>query len=194
MNPATHILLSWSAAGSIAINRRERFLITMAGVIPDIDGAGLLFDFFHKDQSQPFLIWSKYHHILCHNIGFFLFLLICAALLSTKRLMTCGLVFITFHLHLICDIVGSKGPEGEQWEIPYLLPFSDTWQLTWAHQWELNAWPNVVITVFAIFLTLFIAWKKGISPVEFFSGKANSLFVKTLRDRFGEPENRQEIL
>jgi len=191
MNPATHILLSWTAAGSVAINRRERLLVTLAGVVPDIDGAGLLFDFFSGDGSRPLLLWSKYHHILCHNIGFFLILLMFTALFSTKRLLTCGLVFITFHLHLICDIAGSKGPGGDQWEIPYLLPFSDTWQLTWGHQWELNAWPNFAITVFAIILTLFIAWKKGVSPVDFFSTTGNTLFVKTLRKRFGIPGNRQ---
>ncbi len=187
MNPATHLLLSWTAAGSITINRRERFMVTMAGIVPDMDGAGLILDFFSGDRNQPFILWSKYHHILCHNTGFFLFLLFFAMLFSTKRLMTCGLVFITFHLHLICDIAGSKGPGGEQWEIPYLLPFSDKWQLTWAYQWELNAWPNVIITILAIGLTLFIGWKKGISPLEFFSSKANNLFVNTLRARFGEP-------
>ena len=101
--------------------------------------------------------------------------------------MTAALVGVSFHLHLLCDLVGARGPEGEQWPIPYLLPFSRAWDLTWSGQWALNAWPNFVLTLAALAATLFWAWKRGYSPLEIFSTRADRALVAALRRRFAEP-------
>ncbi len=187
MSPVTHLFMSWSIANICNINKRERLFVTLAGVIPDIDGAGIIFDFFQNTPDQPFQLWSKYHHIWGHNVGFGFFLIIFTFALSARRLATGILVFTSFHLHLVCDLAGSRGPDGYQWPIPYLLPFSEIWQLTWEYQWQLNAWPNFIITALTILLTLFFAWKRGLSPLEIISRKANNLLVNTLRNRFGNP-------
>ena len=97
------------------------------------------------------------------------------------------LVFAGFHLHLLGDLMGSKGPDGSQWPIPYLLPFSADWQLTWSGQWELNAWQNITITALAIAAMFGIAIKKGFSPIGLISEPADSKFVATLRARFCKP-------
>jgi hypothetical protein len=94
---------------------------------------------------------------------------------------------LSFHLHLLGDLVGSKGPDGYQWPIPYLLPFSDAWQWIWAGQWQLNAWPNFVFTAMTVSLSFYLAWKHGVSPLEMISTKANDAVVDTLRIRFGRP-------
>lgn len=187
MSPVTHLLISWSIANSFRINRRERALVTLAGVASDFDGAGIILDVFRGSSDHSFQLYNKFHHVLGHNIGFGLLLIIITLFLSKRILLPGVLVFITFHLHLICDLIGSKGPGGYQWPIPYLLPFSDSWQLVWEYQWELNAWPNFVVTIFALILTLFFSWKKGLSPLEIVSLKANNVFVNTLRKRFGNP-------
>ena len=191
MSPITHLLISWSVANISKINRRERALVTLAGVLPDIDGAGLIIDVFSHGSDQPLQLWSMYHHILGHNIGFGLLLVIVTFALSTRRLVTSLLVFMSFHLHLLCDLLGSKGPDGYQWPIPYLFPFSDAWQWTWAYQWQLNAWPNFAITIFTILLILFFSWKNGLSPLEIVSLKANRSFVDALRNRFGNPVSEE---
>ena len=191
MSPITHLLISWSVANISKINRRERALVTLAGVVPDIDGAGLIIDVFSHGSDQPLQLWSMYHHILGHNIGFGLFLVIVTFALSTRRWATSLLVFMSFHLHLLCDLLGSKGPDGYQWPIPYLFPFSDAWQWTWAYQWQLNAWPNFAITIFTILLILFFSWKNGLSPLEIVSLKANRSFVDALRHRFGNPVSEE---
>jgi hypothetical protein len=80
--------------------------------------------------------------VLGHNIGFGLFLALISFTFSTRRLAASCLVLLSFHLHLLGDLVGSKGPHGYQWPIPYLIPFSDAWQWIWAGQWQLNAWPR----------------------------------------------------
>ncbi len=190
MSPITHLLISWTVANTNNVDRRERALVTLAGVLPDIDGAGIIIDFFRHGSDPQLELWSKYHHVFGHNVGFGLFLVVVAFALSTRRWMTSLLVFICFHLHLFCDLVGSKGPDGYQWPIPYLLPFSDAWQWIWAYQWQLNAWPNFMITIFVLLLTFFLAWQKGLSPLEMVSAKVNTVFVSALRDRFGSPANK----
>ena len=190
MNPATHLLIGWSIANICNINRRERALVTMAGVIPDIDGAGIFIDVITSDQYPS--LYVKYHHILGHNIGFGLSLCLAALLFFRRRIATTFLVFLSFHIHLLGDLAGSMGPDGYQWPIPYLLPFSDAWQLVWAGQWELIAWPNFAITFVAGFLMFYIAWSRGITPLEMFSVKANNAFVSTLRNRFGDPVKKEK--
>ena len=59
--------------------------------------------------------------------------------LPTHPWLTALLVFISFHLHLLCDLIGARGPDGDQWPIPYLKPFSNSVQLAWHGQWALNA-------------------------------------------------------
>ena len=97
--------------------------------------------------------------------------------------MTAGLAFLAFHLHLLFDLFGSRSPDGYQWPIHYLWPFSDFWQFTWSGQWELNAWPNFVITGAALVITFLLAWKRGYSPLEIVSERADRAFVETLRNQ-----------
>jgi len=95
------------------------------------------------------------------------------------------LALAAFHLHLLGDLVGSRGPDGYQWPIPYLLPFSDRWQLTWTGQWELNAWPNILLTVLFLVATLYLACKRGYSPLELISKRMDDAFVAALRRKLG---------
>ena len=97
--------------------------------------------------------------------------------------LTALLVFISFHLHLLCDLIGARGPDGDQWPIPYLKPFSNAVQLTWHGQWALNAWQNFAITGCFLVTTFWIAWKYGSSPVELISQPANRTLIQTLRHR-----------
>lgn len=187
MSPVTHLLLSWSVANTLRISRRERAFVTIAGVAPDFDGAGLILDFFSHDIGKQSSLWGQYHHVLGHNIGFGLFLCLVAFAFSSRRWATSLLVFLSFNIHLLGDLVGSKGPDGYQWPIPYLLPFSDGWQWIWNGQWQLNAWPNLVVTFVTGAIMFYLAWKRGVSPLEIVSLKANGQFVSTLRNRFGRP-------
>jgi hypothetical protein len=76
--------------------------------------------------------------------------------------------------------LGSRGPEGYQWPIPYLKPFSNAMQWTWHGQWALNAWQNFAITALLLAVTLWIATRCGTSPLELFSAPANRAFTRTL--------------
>jgi LexA-binding, inner membrane-associated putative hydrolase len=104
--------------------------------------------------------------------------------------LTALLVFISFHLHLLCDLIGARGPDGDQWPLPYLKPFSNAVQLTWHGQWALNAWQNFAITGLFLAATFWIAWKYGRSPVELVSKTANDSLVFALRRRISPKPSR----
>ena len=185
MSPITHFLMGWAVANSApSLDKRERAMVTWASVVPDIDGLGIVADWLTRNSSHPLNWWGDYHHILAHNLCFALIVAVVAAILAKQKAKTTFLVLLSFHLHLLADLVGARGPDGDEWPIPYLLPFVKEVQLTWSGQWALNAWPNFVVTAVLIGITLILARRRGFSPLEIFSCKADAIFVSVLRTRF----------
>lgn len=186
MNPITHLLVGWTVAETTpGLDRRSRALVAWASVIPDLDGLGMPVEILTRDSRTPLLWFTEYHHILCHNIGFALLVTGAAAFFAkSRRVLTAALVALSFHLHLLGDLVGARGPDGEQWPIPYLRPFSAAWELTWAHQWPLNGWQNISFTILLLALAFRLAWRRGYSPVELFSPPAERGFMAALHRRF----------
>jgi inner membrane protein len=183
MSPITHFLTGWVVANcSPSLNGKEMPLVTIAGVVPDIDGLGAIPELLTKNSAHPLAWFSLYHHQL-HNLTFGLFVTGMCFAIANHRLMTGLLALLSFHLHLIEDLLGARGPDDYQWPIPYLLPFSHAAQLTWKGQWPLNAWPNFAITVFLLVTTLYLARLTGHSPVEMISTQADKALVTTLRRR-----------
>lgn len=183
MSPATHLLASWMVA-NFAQNRRDRTIITAAGLAPDLDGMGIIPELLTRGTMHPLPWFTEYHHVLGHNLGFALVVAAIAAVIAGQRLQTAIWAFVAFQLHLFCDLIGARGPEGYQWPIPFLSPFSDKMQLVWPGQWALNAWPNFVITIALLFAALVLAVRRGFSPVEMVSQKADGMVVAALRQRF----------
>ena len=197
MSPVTHFFTGWLLAtvsqnGTAGLSRREKTLVVAAAVAPDLDGLGAIPELLTRHSAHPLLWFTQYHHSL-HTLAFALVVTFVAFLLSARANRANGqivhpwttalLVFLSFHLHLLCDLVGARGPDGDQWPIPYLLPFSNVLQLTWHGQWALNAWQNFVITGILLVVTFWIAWKYGSSPVELMSDKWNQKLVEALRSR-----------
>ncbi len=192
MSPVTHFLIGWSVGCLAPLRNRERAVVAIAAVAPDLDGLGAVVEIATRNSDQPLLWFSKYHHFLGHNIGAALVAMVVAFLIAKRRFLTAILAGVSFHLHLLGDIIGGRGPDGYDWPIPYLLPFSDSWQVTWDGQWALNAWPNFLVTGIALWITMYFAWKRGISPLEIVFPRANTGFVQTLRNRFGGPHDEEQ--
>lgn len=185
MNPVTHLLLGWSVANiDSGMDRRGRVAVTLAGVAADLDGLGLVAEIMTRGSGNELLWWSSYHHTALHNGTFALAVAAVCFFATGRRWHVALLAFAGFHLHLLGDLLGARGPDNDQWPIPYLMPFSDHWQWSWSGQWELNAWPNFLITLLLLLLCFYLAWKRGHSPLELVSCRADQAFVQTLRDRF----------
>lgn len=184
MHLVTHGLLGWVLAESVGLSRRDRALVTVAAIAPDLDGLGVVAEFATRNTQQPLLWFSDYHHVLCHNVGFALAFALFAVAIADTRTRTTVLVWLSFHLHLLADVIGSRGPDGSQWPVPYLLPFSDAVQWTWTGQWALNAWPNLAITAAALAVSVVFARRRGYSPVDLISPRADATVVAALHERW----------
>ena len=187
MNLFTHALIGWTVANAAPLSRRDRAIVMFASLIPDIDGLGILIDLATWHSASPTHWYDQFHHVLGHNLCFALVVTALAFVLANQRRLVAALSFVSFHLHLLGDLVGSRGPDGYQWPLPYLVPWSAAWQLTWQGQWALNAWPNFLITGVLLATMFSLAWQRGYSPVEIISTKADAAFIETLRARFGSP-------
>jgi hypothetical protein len=121
-------------------------LVTLSAVVPDIDGFGIIPELMTRNSLHPLLWFSRYHHSL-HTLLFAVVIALLAFALAKQRWKTARMCLLGFHLHLVEDLLGSRGPDGEQWPIPYLAPFSSAVNLTWRGQWALNAWPNFALTL-----------------------------------------------
>jgi membrane-bound metal-dependent hydrolase YbcI (DUF457 family) len=151
---------------------------------PDIDGLGIIPEYLTRHSQHPVAWFSAFHHSL-HSLTFAVFVTAVSFFLGTQHWKTAGLAFLSFHLHLVEDLIGSRGPDGYQWPIPYLMPFSRFGELSWSGEWALNAWPNFAVTIALLGVTFYLAWARGFSPLEMISERADATFVATLRRRFG---------
>ena len=56
MNPITHLLISWTVAEAARLEREGPVLVTGAGVLPDIDGLGIVAELATRDSARPLLV------------------------------------------------------------------------------------------------------------------------------------------
>jgi hypothetical protein len=183
MSPETHLLASWIIAAKTTHNSRDCRLVALAGILPDLDGAGIVVDLGRAAAGLSDSSWyGTYHHWLLH--GIFGGALIAAALaaFAREKWRVALLAFLVFHLHLLCDLAGSRGPEiTDLWGIYYLGPFTRAGFAIWSGQWRLDGWINRYLTVALLLYALWLPVKLGYSVVGVFNRRADAAFVAVLR-------------
>lgn len=186
MSPITHLFCGWAVAEAVTKDRRERLWISLAGVAPDLDGLGVLVDLANRALGRPETLWfGKLHHVLLHGLPGAVAFVVVAAVFGIRGLRPLAWGFASYHLHLICDVAGSRGPTPEEiWPIDYLSPISHAWTIQWAGQWALNAWPNGMWTLALMGWAIWRAVKNGATPVSLVSQRADALVVEALRARW----------
>jgi hypothetical protein len=169
MNPIVHGELAWLAAQGLR-ERRDRLLVTCAGLAPDLDGLTLL-------GGEE--LYGRYHHVLFHGyVGALATALVCTVL-ARERARVALLSLFAFHLHLLCDLAGS----GPGWPIYYFWPQSMR-EWFWDGQWDLASWQNSLIGLLATLacLACSLRWRRTV--VELFSDRWDAQVTRTLRQRF----------
>jgi len=140
----THIGLSWLIANLMAGSRKDRSLVVLAGVLPDLDGVGIL--------------WSEHVYLAAHRAaghGLLAAVLLVALIwrIADAPLPTAALAAVSFHVHLLLDAVGTGGLP-----IRYLWPISD-WGWTYSGRWTLASWQNVVVMAATLLGVLWVVWR-----------------------------------
>lgn len=185
MSPVTHLLGSWIIAVKTTDTPRDCRLVTLAGIVPDLDGAGLALDMIRNaiHGGEHFPLYQNYHHYLLHGIAGGVVIAVLAAALAQRRWRVLLLALAVFHLHLLCDFVGSRGPSPEDlWPIFYLGPFDKDPMWLWKGQWRLDGWQNQTISVGLFGWAMAIAVRTGSSVVGVFSKRFDAHFVRVLRE------------
>ena len=154
MSPLTHLVGSWLVATATTTNSRDRKLVTWAGVLPDVDGLGVVADVaasLISGKENTYHYYQQYHHILLHGWPGAFAVSILLMLFARQHWRVFMLCLLTFHLHLLCDLLGSRGPTiGDYWPICYSEPLFRLPIWFWKHQWRLDSWQNQ--TIFALLL------------------------------------------
>ncbi|MBI5527504.1 MAG: metal-dependent hydrolase [Deltaproteobacteria bacterium] len=183
VNPYTHALAGWCAAQAVCRHRRDVAIAAVGGVLADLDGAGLFIDVATGHWNGPYRWYESLHHVLGHNLLAAGATAVVAAFFARDRLRTGVVFFALFHLHLLMDLAGSGGPDGDLWTISYLYPLSQR-EFSWSGQWALNAWPNVVFTAALLALFFRQTGRHGFSPFWYVSKRFDEEFVRTVRKWF----------
>jgi hypothetical protein len=190
MSPLTHLVGSWLVASATTNNPRDRKLVALSGVLPDADGLGVIADVvgsWFSGKECTFYYYQQYHHLLLHGWPGAIVVSVLLTFFGRQRWRVLFLCLLTFHLHLVCDMVGSRGPEiGDFWPICYSEPLFRHPIWFWKHQWKLDGWQNQTLFVSIFLASLWLAMKRGYSFLEVISSRLDSVFVGVLQKWFGQ--------
>ena len=179
MFPITHGLIGWSVSQPLK-HRKDRIVVTIASLSPDFDGAGAIISIDY---------YSAYHHVFGHNLVFGLLLSAGAFFYCRQRFKAMLLVFISFHSHILGDLLGS----GEGWGIPYFWPlYEKKFEFAPPFQWELDSPQNLLVTFLCIVYVIICAIRKDRTIVEVFSKKADKLVVGVFKEWFDRTEKKED--
>lgn len=194
VNVITHLLVGWTLADASKLGDRDRALVAWAGVLPDVDGLGAVVNVGNRLLRRPDShLYADWHHRLLHGLPGAVLTDIAVAFVARSRVRAALGAFGLVHVHIVSDLVGSRGPSpADIWPVYYLAPLSDWPTISWSGQWPLNAWPNVVLTLLLVAYAFVTAVRRGTSPVMLFSPGANEAFVSTVRGRLSRWRARSE--
>lgn len=164
MSPVAHLQFGWWFAHWGDFSRRDRAIITLAGVGPDADG---IFIFGGQD------VYYRYHHILFHNVGATLAVLALAGLFLWSRPRVWLLTTFAFAAHVVEDYI-TVGWNQHPW-----LPFSDA-PVNLSNllpNWLVQGVFQITTMVFVFSVTVYIYLRHQRSPLEILSPSLDRLLL-----------------
>ena len=170
MHPPIHLAISWLIGHKLP-ERRDRRLVAWAGVVSDLDALSLL---------GGVGAFSQYHHVLSHGLPAAVVTTALCGIFARQTRKVMLLSFVAFHVHLLCDLVGS-GVQGEKWAIYYFYPFS-RYEFLSPYGWDLASPQNAFIWLAAIAAIVWIGIAQRRTFGEtFLSARADARVVEILR-------------
>jgi membrane-bound metal-dependent hydrolase YbcI (DUF457 family) len=184
VNPITHFLVGWDGLERLQPSRRDKALVVLAGLAPDLDGLGIVVDFGTRILGLPETnYYQAFHRLYGHGLPAALLISALAAAMGTQRYRVALWTFVSVHLHFLCDLLGSRGSHAEDiWGIYYFAPFTRAYELSWSGQWPLVGWQNMLITAALMAVAMGRATTAGYSPLVLLNERTDAVFVATLRE------------
>ncbi len=188
MSPITHYLTSWVLADQVFDDDKDVNLVALSGIAPDLDSLGVIADFANSWLGRPETdYYASLHHWLLHGAAGALVVSAALAAGARRKAKVFFWSLLIFHIHLLGDVLGSRGPHDSGiWPLYYLGPFTDKAGIVvWADQWLLNGWQNISLTVGLLIWTFYVMWRWERSPFSLIAPKIHAALVATVRQRFG---------
>lgn len=164
-----HGQVGWFLARGARLTARDRKLVTVAAMLPDLDGLSILggYDLYYSG-----------HHVWLHNLWAALAFSIGAAALGSRRGIVFVLSLLAVALHVLSDGFG-------------LLALAPLWP---ASNWVF--WPNderywvaaigeVLVPALLLWAQVALARREGISILELLPARAEEWLRHRWRERFG---------
>jgi len=183
MSPETHFLASWVVGTKFCDNPRDCGLVALAGILPDLDGLGLIVDWLNSAFGGPDThYYAKYHHYFAHGAFAAILITLFLTCFARRKWRVATLALLMVHFHLLCDFVGSRGPSPEDlWPIFYFGPFDKDPMWIWEGQWPLDGWQNRIFSYSLLTAALWMATSRGYSFLNMFSNRFDRTFVEVLQ-------------
>ncbi|UYZ84245.1 metal-dependent hydrolase [Entomomonas sp. E2T0] len=183
MSPITHFLVGWACFEPSLKNNRDKAIVCLAGLVPDLDGIGIVIDFITRLTGLPETnFYQSWHRLYGHGIAAAIFFTLLASAIGIDKIRVAIFTFLNVHLHFLCDLVGSRGSTVDDlWGLYYLGPFDTNYQIIWQNQWQLVSWQNTTITIIAMLITLERASRKGYSLISLISKGTDKIVIEVLR-------------
>jgi hypothetical protein len=190
-----HFLASWLAGAGLA-RRRERIVVALAGIAPDVDAPILLAPLLVGGGREWFV---EFHHDFTHHVAG-------AALAAAagwwasrggdggpaptarRRAGVAALAATTWCGHLVLDMLGAgdRNADGSfAYTLPLLWPFSGREFAPFPFAWPLASWQNGVVMAALLAVSVPVAVRMGRTAVEVVSRRADAAVAAALRARFG---------
>jgi membrane-bound metal-dependent hydrolase YbcI (DUF457 family) len=175
-----HLALSYLLPWRLRLERRDRAIVALSGLAPDVDAPVLLC--MGKDA------FIEYHHDWTHHLAGAALAAAAGLALGRRRAATAALAVAAWCGHLLLDMLGAgERNEDGSWAypLPLLWPFSDREFHPFPFSWPLASWQNGAVMIAALVLMGRLAVVEGRTVLEVFSLRLDGAVVRAIRARFG---------
>ena len=185
MHLTQHLFLSYLLPWRAAPERRDRAIVALAGIAPDVDAPVLLLM-----GKEAFV---EHHHDWTHHLAGAALAAAAGLAFGKRRATAAAFAAAAWCGHLLLDMVGAgdRNPgEPYQYPLPLLCPFSNRPFDPLPFSWPLASWQNAVVMAVATALMARLAVVEGRTVLEVFSLRADRAVVTAIRGRFGRESDR----
>lgn len=164
-----HGQVGWFLARGCGLEARDRKLVTVAAMLPDLDGLSIL---------GGYDLYFRAHHVWLHSVFGALAFAAGAAVLARRKAAVAGLAFLGVALHVLSDGVG-------------LLAVFPLWPMSRRVFWPngesfaIAAVGEILVPAALLAAQLALARREGISILELLPPRAEGWLRRRWRDRFG---------